>query len=155
MQILPYLNQEALYREFRLDEPWDSPHNRQLIERMPSIYRNPSAKPSNSYASYLVPSGKGSIFEDQEGTSLDSITDGTFNTLLVLEVNEEASVIRTKPDDLAYDVTKPLVGLGTAHPGGFLGAMADGSVRFLAANIDPDTFLRLLMMAEGKRVEGF
>jgi prepilin-type processing-associated H-X9-DG protein len=152
--LLPYLEQEALYREFRLNEPWDSPHNRQLIERMPEIYRNPSARPSNSHASYLVPSGKGSIFEGKEGTPFRSMTDGTANTLLVLEVNEETSVIWTKPDDFAYDVNKPLAGLGTAHPGGFMAAMADGSVRFIAATIDPDTFLRLLMMADGKPVGG-
>ncbi len=155
VHILPYVEQEALYREFRLDEPWDSPHNRELIERMPSLYRNPSANPSNSHASYLVPSGKGSIFEGKEGTPFSKITDGMSNTLLALEVNEDASVIWTKPDDCAYDVTKPLVGLGTAHPGGFLAAMADGSVQFLAANIDPDTFLRLLMMADGKQIDRF
>ena len=39
--ILPYLEQEALYKEFHLDEPWDSPHNRTLIARMPAVYRCP------------------------------------------------------------------------------------------------------------------
>ena len=155
MHILPYLEQQALYGQFRLNEPWDSPHNRQLIERMPALYRNPSAGPSNSHASYLVPSGKGSIFEGKEGTSIRSIVDGTSNTLLLLEVNGETSVIWTKPDDFAYNVSKPLAGLGAAHPGGFLAAMADGSVQFLAATIDPDTFLRLLMMDDGKAVNRF
>ena len=40
--ILPYLEQNALYKEFHLDEPWDSPHNRTLIDRMPPTYRCPS-----------------------------------------------------------------------------------------------------------------
>ena len=155
MHILPYLEQEALYKEFRLNEAWDSPHNKQLIERMPGVYRNPSAKPSNSQASYLVPAGKGSIFEGKEGTAISSIVDGTSNTILVLEVNESASVIWTKPDDLVYDVNKPLVGLGSAHPGGFMAALADGSVRFIAATIDPANFVRLLMKADGQPVNDF
>ena len=41
--ILPYLEQDALYKEFHLDEPWDSEHNRALIDRMPATYRCPDA----------------------------------------------------------------------------------------------------------------
>jgi len=42
--ILPYLEQDSLFRQFHLDEPWDSPHNRTLIDKMPSIYRLPMSK---------------------------------------------------------------------------------------------------------------
>ncbi len=155
VHILPFIEQEALYRQFRLDEPWDSPHNRQFIEQMPTLYRNPSVKPSNSHASYLVPTGKGSMFAGQAGTKMRDITDGTSNTILALEVNEDASVVWTKPDDLAYDPAKPLAGLGTAHPGGFWAAMADGSVHFIVASIDQENFLRLLMIADGKPVNPY
>lgn len=155
VHLLPFLEQETLYKQFRLNEPWDSPHNRQLIEQIPSVYRNPSATSPPTHASYLVPCGKGSIFEGKEGTSLSKITDGTSNTLLVLEVNDDASVIWTKPDDLAYDVSKPLAGLGMSHLGGFNAAFADGSVRFFAVSIDPSLFLRLLMMADGQPINDF
>jgi type II secretory pathway pseudopilin PulG len=155
VHLLPYLEQEALYRQFHLDEPWDSPHNRQFIEQMPAVYRNPSARASSSQATYLVPTGKGAIFEGKEGTLMRKITDGTSNTVLVLEVNENAAVVWTKPDDLVFDPTKPLAGLGAAHPGGFLAALADGSVRFISSSIDPQTFLKLLMMADGQPVGDF
>src|SRR5262245_59728137 len=36
--ILPYIEEDALYRQFKLDEPWDSPHNKKLIAKMPKIY---------------------------------------------------------------------------------------------------------------------
>src|SRR5687768_11208075 len=29
--ILPMLGEEPLYKEFHLDEPWDSPHNKPLV----------------------------------------------------------------------------------------------------------------------------
>jgi type II secretory pathway pseudopilin PulG len=155
VHLLPFLGQETLYQQFHLDEPWDSPHNRQFIEQMPAIYRNPSARASSSQATYLVPAGKGAIFEGKEGTPMRKITDGTSNTLLVVEVNESAAVVWTKPDDLIFDANKPLAGLGAAHAGGFLVALADGSVRFISATIDPRLFLKLLMMADGQRVENY
>jgi prepilin-type processing-associated H-X9-DG protein len=152
VHILPFVEEMALYEQFKLDEPWDSPHNSQLIDKMPQVYQNPSGQPSANKADYVVPTGKGSIFENPEGTPIRSIRDGTSNTIMVLEVNDEASVIWTKPDDLQFDVNNPLAGLGKAHPGGFNVALADGSVRFISITIDPQLFLRLLQMADGQAV---
>ncbi len=33
--ILPYLEQQGLYNQLHLDEPWDSDHNRQVLSSMP------------------------------------------------------------------------------------------------------------------------
>src|SRR5207249_2796575 len=35
--VLPFIEQDNLYRQFKLDEPWDSEHNRKLLERMPKL----------------------------------------------------------------------------------------------------------------------
>src|SRR5262249_9748983 len=43
VMILPYLDQQALYGQFHLDEPWDSPHNKTLIDKMPNIFATPSS----------------------------------------------------------------------------------------------------------------
>ncbi|HTU19628.1 MAG TPA: DUF1559 domain-containing protein [Gemmataceae bacterium] len=40
--ILPFLEQQNLYNEFHLDEPWDSPHNLRQLPRMPKVYSSPS-----------------------------------------------------------------------------------------------------------------
>src|SRR5258708_4361628 len=42
--ILPQLGEEALFREFELDEPWDSPHNIKLLQRMPSAFAPPPGR---------------------------------------------------------------------------------------------------------------
>src|SRR5262249_52037192 len=36
--LLPFLEQGNLYQQFKLNEPWDSPHNRTLLTRMPPVY---------------------------------------------------------------------------------------------------------------------
>jgi hypothetical protein len=68
---------------------------------------------------------------------LVDISDGTSNTILTVEVNDDAAVIWTKPDDLdiaAGDVLKKILG---HYDGGFIIGIADGSVRFIRATIDP------------------
>jgi hypothetical protein len=39
--LLPYLEQEPLYRRFKLDEPWDSENNKPLLALMPEVLRSP------------------------------------------------------------------------------------------------------------------
>ena len=36
--ILPYTEQNELYQQFKLDEPWDSEHNKTLIAKMPAYF---------------------------------------------------------------------------------------------------------------------
>ena len=155
VHLLPFLEEQALYQKFHLDEPWDSEHNKTLIGQMPAVYRNPSSPSPPEKANYLVPVGKDSMFEGNEGLRIARITDGTANTIMVLELNSEAAVDWTKPQDLQFDADNPLAGLGAAHPGGFSAAFADGSVHFITNTINPETFRRLLMKSDGQAVDGF
>ena len=41
VHVLPYLEQAELYKQFHLDEPWDSEHNKKLIEKMPNVLASP------------------------------------------------------------------------------------------------------------------
>ena len=41
--LLPYLGEKELYDNIRLDEPWDSEHNRQYHQKSLTVYRCPSA----------------------------------------------------------------------------------------------------------------
>src|SRR5438309_4181754 len=64
--LLPYLEEEKLYAEFHLHEPWDSPHNTSLLRRMPKVYAPPSgvatgAPPTSTF--YQVFIGEGTPFE--------------------------------------------------------------------------------------------
>ena len=155
VHVLPFLEQQNLYRQFHLDEPWDSDHNKKLIPQMPAVYHNPSSPPRPGMADYLGVSGKGLMFDGTKGRPIADIRDGTSNTIMVVEVDPNRAVTWTKPDDWEYNNDKPLAGLGNAHPGGFNALLADGSVRFISNTIDLKVWRALLTVAGGESVGDF
>ncbi|HEY7310342.1 MAG TPA: sigma-70 family RNA polymerase sigma factor [Gemmataceae bacterium] len=50
--LLPYLEEQELYKQFKLDEPWDSPHNKKLLSKMPAIYAPPGVKTRQLYSTF-------------------------------------------------------------------------------------------------------
>ncbi len=128
--LLPALGQEQLYRQFKLDEPWDSEHNKKLIDKMPRIYAPPGVAGAESgLTRYRAFVGPGTAFEVRsdgaEGLKLRDFPDGLVNTVLVVESREP--VIWTKPEELPFDPKKPLPKLGWFSAGAHA-VMGDGSV---------------------------
>jgi type II secretory pathway pseudopilin PulG len=130
VELLPYLGEQGLYKQFKLDEPWDSPHNKKLIDRMPGVYKNPNQDEA-SKTTYLAPVGPGTCFERTKGITMSQIPDGAATTILVVEADANRNVVWTRPDELPFDPEHPIAGLGELRPYGFLALMADGNVRFL------------------------
>jgi hypothetical protein len=130
--LLPYLGQKDLYDQFKLDEPWDSKHNKTLLAKIPPVYRAPAGKHKKDDTTfYLGFSGKGAFFEGKKGIAITDVTDDVSNTIMVVEGGKE--VPWTKPEDLDFDADKELPKLGGLFEGGFMAAFCDGSVRFLLA----------------------
>jgi hypothetical protein len=154
VHILPYLDQQDLYQKFHLDEPWDSENNKKLIPLMPAIYQNPNAQTRAGMANYLGVSGPGLMFEGAKARTLSDIKDGTSQTIMVVEADDQRAVVWTKPDDWTFNSANPLAGLGNAHPAGFSALFCDGSVRLIAKNIDRTVFTALLTIAGGEVITG-
>jgi RNA polymerase sigma factor (sigma-70 family) len=69
------------------------------------------------------------MFCQNRGVEISEVTDGTSNTLMVVEAAD--AVPWTKPDDLPFSANAPLPRLGGSMRGGFAALFADGRVRFL------------------------
>jgi prepilin-type processing-associated H-X9-DG protein len=151
--ILPYLEQNALYEEFKLDEAWDSPHNKALIAKMPAVFASPNVQPPTPFSTfYQTFVGPGALYEKAgEGTKITEITDGTSNTVAVAEAGR--AVVWSKPEDISYDPEKTVPQLGgVGFPGGANVGFCDGSVRFLSSMLEPDVFRGLITKAGGEVV---
>ncbi|MBI3410826.1 MAG: TIGR03067 domain-containing protein [Planctomycetes bacterium] len=120
--LLKRMDEDDLLKEFKIDEPWDSAHNKQLIKKMPKIYALPGVETKELGMTFFqVFTGKGTIFEGKEGLKFTDHLKGDGPNFMIVEAGE--GVVWTKPDDLAYDPQKPLPKLGRLSDEGFLAAM--------------------------------
>ena len=153
--ILPMIGEDKLYKQFHLDEPWDSPHNLTLLDKMPKIYESPfSDRDAHGTTRFQVLVGTRTIFE-HDGLGLDQIPNGTSHTILIVE--SDTPVPWTKPVDVKYDPNQPLPGFAShAKPLGFLGleaprkrgfvfCFADGSTQFIDDDTPESTIRRRML----------
>jgi hypothetical protein len=154
--ILPFIEEAALYNEFHLDEPWDSDHNIKLLEKMPAIYAHPSMPlppGMTAYQTYDDVDEAGIGLPTEDGLKFPSVTDGTSNTVLLVESSAAKAVPWTAPIDLTANEEAPLAGTRLDDGVPTLNvAFMDGSVRSISPLIDPETFWFLLTRAGGELV---
>lgn len=132
--ILPYVEQQKLHQLFKLEEPWDSPHNLTLLDKMPDVYKVPLAtgmkytpeQLKNTHYQAFV--GANTLFDPAKKLRLDALPDGTTNTFHVVEAAR--AVPWTKPEDLTFDQNPIKPRLGGLFPDGFHALMGDAGVQF-------------------------
>jgi uncharacterized protein DUF1559 len=158
--LLPFLDQDNLFKQFKTTEPWDSEHNKRFLSQMPKIYAPPGVW-TESHTYYRSFTGAGSVMEPRKqagapgamprGLSFVNITDGTANTIVVAEAFEP--VIWTKPDDLPNAPGKPPKLGGGIYGDGFHALFADGAVRRIQSNkVDAKTLSNLIQTNDGNIV---
>jgi hypothetical protein len=158
--ILPYIEQDTLYKRFKLNEPWDSAHNKALLDLMPKTFELPESGAAKDHTWYQLITGPNTAFNDavmplggpfgRQGPKLPgSFTDGTSNTLLIVESNK--AVPWTKPEDVVYDAKKPLPNFGGPFTENtWLGAMVDGSVLRIGKRVSEATLRAAITPAGGE-----
>jgi hypothetical protein len=149
--LLQNIGERDLFKQFKLDEPWDSAHNKKLLNRMPKVYAPVGVKTKEAHATfYQVFTGPGSAFEGPRGLGVLDFTDGLSNTLLIVEAGEP--VPWTKPADLFHDAKKPLPQLGGQFKGRIHFALADGSVHVGRRNFPEKTMRLLIVRNDGEPI---
>lgn len=124
--MLPYLEEEQLFQEFKLDEPWDGPHNSKLLSRIPRIYQSPYVKPGDDLTRtpFQLIVGPGTMWGEPRPPgraprmffahwpattpvaafdppyTLGTLPRGSTNTLLAVEAAN--TVPWTKPEDVEF-----------------------------------------------------
>jgi beta-lactamase regulating signal transducer with metallopeptidase domain len=151
VELLPYLDQNDLYGQYRMDEPWDSENNKKVLAQMPACLRNPYDDPKSTNSGYYVLVGPGTIFEGKDGIKISDIIDGTSNTLMVVEAKR--NIPWTKPDDISFDPEKPLPELGGFEKGHFATALADGSARRFETEKVKDQLKWLIIRNDGHVID--
>jgi hypothetical protein len=159
--ILPFIEQEKLYHQFRLHEPWDSEHNKKLLAQMPKTYAPVARAPREAHTTYYrVFTGPSAAFPEAQpgqpggltrGLRLSQFYDGTSNTLLVVEAGE--AVPWTKPEELPFDPKKPIRKLGGMFEDGFHILLGDGSVHFVKKGITAEKLSALITPQGGEVIE--
>ena len=146
--ILPFAEQQALYDKIDLSKPWDDPANAEALKTCPNFYRCPSTNGPSEQATYLAIAGPEGCLSTTHPRPISEITDGTSNTLMVVEVPMANAVPWMSPQD-ADETLLPSFGEKTLrqHTGGLHGVLADGAVRFLSAKLPPATWKGLCTVA--------
>lgn len=132
VHLLPLLGQDALYKEFKLDEPWDSAHNQPLVKKLPAVYRPDDAKLAGQGRTRFVgPVGENLMFPGKRGVRVAEVNDGLEWTVLIAEADDAHAVEWTRPADLKPDEKEPAKGLSARHADQYLFGLADGKPRFV------------------------
>jgi hypothetical protein len=150
-----------LYRQYRFDEPWDSPHNRAVAGGLPigmsgvyPMYHCASDRDSDPLdTSYVTIVGRDAYSPGPMGRKLEELTRGTSNTIAIAEM-AESGIPWMAPRDLSFDTMsfkindRSGVGIRSKHSGGACVAMADGSTRGLAKDTDPEVVKNLCKVSD-------
>ncbi len=126
VELLPYLGHEELYNQFRLEEPWDSPHNRLLLPFIPAEFQSPER--FDERTNYLAPIASFAAFQGTKGVGIRKFEDGLENTVIVVEADDELAVPWTKPEDLAFNLYRLDASVGNLRQDGFFVVWGTGEV---------------------------
>ncbi len=166
--ILPALGEEELWKQFRLDQPWDSEHNRKLIPKMPAVFKAVRGETKEGHTYYRGFAGEDAMFPLNSPTAekvpagdrsyfpvfcrpFVKTPDGTSNTFLIAEAGE--TVPWTKPEELVYDAKQPLPKLGGQFDGDFVAMSSDGTTRLITRLIPEPALRAAITAARGENIQ--
>lgn len=170
--LLPYYGHLDWHGELNFARSWNDAVNQRVSRRPLELVVNPAIGPSTTKAGFPVThyagvAGLGAdagqldgddpragVFGFRPRVSPAQIPDGASNTIALAGVSDKLGAWASGGAATVRGFTqRPYVngpdGFGSGQPGGMLVGMADGSVRFIPREIDPEVFERLVTINGG------
>lgn len=135
--ILPFLEHNDIYEQIDLTKPWDDPVNAAFADVNLPAYQCPSAGLPPGMTTYVAVVDPSSVFPGSQSVSIRDISDGTSNTLFLVETDASNAVNWMAPQDISLPALITSRDNRPSHTGGGNVAMADGSIQFISADTDP------------------
>lgn len=143
VMILPQLGMTTLHARYKFNEPWDSASNILLVDQCPSVFVSPaSSNPYGNENSYVLITGKKTLFPPSGPLGPSDVSDGTSSTLLLVD-KLNAATEWTNPVDVDIAKLNPMIGasganaIGGEHDDGATAVFADGTPAWLPEDLDP------------------
>ena len=156
--LLPYIGERQLHSQYRFDEPWDGPHNRQLVARMPAVFACPEhADIASGITNYVAVVGKETIWPEQYSATIHEVTDGPSLSVQLLEW-PGSDIAWTEPRDVRFGEAEKTRD-SSGHPaddekGSQHILLVDGQVRAVDTRTDSRSFRSLQTINRGLGLPG-
>ncbi len=170
--MLPYFDHRDWHRELQFGYSWNSAQNRPVTQRRLEAVMNPTLGPASTEAGFPVThyvgvAGVGAdaaelkagdpragLFGSSRTVRPEDLARGAGNTLATLGASQQLGPWAAGGKATVRALTKrPYVhgpdGFGSGQPDGMLAGMADGAVRFISKNVDPEVLEQLAAVRGG------
>jgi len=145
--LLPYLEKRDVYKKYRFNEPWDSPHNRKLADDVSILFRCPARTPPQpGMTNYLAVVGPGSVWDTgAPNAEFGSAKDA--RVVLVETSSDEVGCFEPRDFDLsAVDTRSGTMGdtlISSEHVAPQVGLL-NGEVRMIPPEVRMIDFMKLV-----------
>ena len=148
--ILPYLEQNPLYRRFQRAETWDSSANKPLSQTVVQQYADADT-PLDPTTRIRCFYDNGAVFDTRFKSTFVDVTDGLSNTVMYVEAGEKGTW--SQFNDYKFDPNGSPPAMGHPNRDTFTAIMVDGSVRQVRKSVSPATFKAAITRAGGEVLE--